>query len=215
MQTLLQTPLNTARVLRWLVIPVAVFAILLALPSRSWADSCSGTLPSFCTLPEATPEATLTLTLTGLSVNASAQGAVVIYDDAAHTLISDVVTFADVANVATVTFVSDLEGPLTLPPGLPILGKFTEGSPISISIALANGHFVTANICSDVTESTGCSNSSDSIGLRQTTSPVPEPGTLLLVGSGLIGSGVWGRSGSRLRLLGRSRLRLLGRGTQG
>ena len=140
-----------ARPLHLFLVSVAALVIVLLLPSRSWADSCSGSLPTFCTLPETTPEATLALSLTGLSFNASAQGVVVIYDDVAHTLISDVAIFANVAGVATVTFVSDLEGPLTVPPGLPILGKFTEGSPISISIALTNGQFVTAKICSDVT----------------------------------------------------------------
>ncbi|PYX97562.1 MAG: hypothetical protein DMG71_02725 [Acidobacteria bacterium] len=196
-----------ARPLHLFLVSVAALVIVLLLPSRSWADSCSGSLPTFCTLPETTPEATLALSLTGLSFNASAQGVVVIYDDVAHTLISDVAIFANVAGVATVTFVSDLEGPLAVPPGLPILGKFTEGSPISISIALTNGQFVTAKICSDVTEATGCDSSSDSIGLKETTSAVPEPGTLLLVGSGVLGSGFWGRS--------RSRLWRLARGSQG
>ena len=176
---------------------VVVLATVLALPSSSWADSCKTTLPSFCKLDEGTPELQLTLGLTGLSFTASAQGAVVIYDNVAHTLISDVVVFTDVAGVATVTFVSDLEGPLTLPPGTPILGKFTEGSPISLSLALTNGKFVNVKICSDVTETEGCNGSSDSIRLKET-SAVPEPGSLALVGSGLIGSAVWGRSRYRL-----------------
>ena len=187
-----RTPLPTIRPMRLLLISVAALVMLLAMPSKSWANSCSGSLPTFCTLPEGTLETSFTLSLTGLTFGASAQGMVLLFDDAAHTLLSDVVEFSNVAGVATVTFISDAEGPLTLPSGLPIIGSFTEGSPISVFVALGSGGFVKATICSDVTEAgTGCSSSSDSIGLKQTAT-VPEPGTFLLTGSGVIGSGLWG-----------------------
>lgn len=194
-------PIRTARPLRLLLISLGALVALLSMPSKSWADSCSGSLPTFCTLPEGTLETSFTLSLTGLTFGANAQGMVVLYDNSAHTLLSDVVEFSNVAGVATVTFLSDLEGPVTLPSGLPIIGSFTEGNPISVFVALGNGGFVKATICSDVTEAgTACSSSSDSIGLQQTAS-VPEPGTFLLTGSGVIGSGLWGLRGSQLRRL--------------
>jgi hypothetical protein len=130
---------------------------------------------------------------------------VVIYGAAAHTLVSDVVTFTSVLGAATVTFVSDIKGVVPLPSGLPILGAFTEGNPFSISAALANGNFLTASICSEVTESGDCSGASDSIGSAQTTSPVPEPGKLLLVGSGMVGAALRGVRGRTPRSLFRHR----------
>lgn len=189
----------------WLLISVTLLMTVLAMPSKSWANSCIGpvSLPVFCTISEDTPEVVVGAVLTGLTFGASAQGVVVIYDDAAHTLVSDVAVFTNVLGVATVGFISDTEGVVPVPSGLPILGKFTEGNPFSISVALANGNFLTASICSDVTESSGCSGGSDSIGLAQTTSPVPEPGTLLLVGSGLLSSALVfrKRSGGKTRSL--------------
>jgi hypothetical protein len=187
--------------MRLLLISAAMLVTLLTMPSKSWANSCSGTLPTFCTLPEGALETSFTLSLNNLTFGASAQGMVLLYDDTAHTLLSDVVTFANVGGVSTVTFLSDLEGPVTLPSGLPILGRFTEGNPITVFVALGSGGFVKATICSDVVEGgTDCSSSSDSIGLKQTAT-VPEPGTFLLTGSGVIGSGLWGLRGSQLRHL--------------
>src|SRR5690242_10275469 len=117
----------------------AVLVILLFLNNVSWADSCStlsltGT-PVTCTLPEGTPELSLTATLTGLSFTAQAEGMVLIYDDAAHTLLSDIVVFSNVGGVSTVAFLSDTDGiPVTIQ-GLPTIGQFTEsGNPIAISV---------------------------------------------------------------------------------
>jgi hypothetical protein len=67
---------------------------MLAMSSLGWADSCSTlSLASNgqtinCTIPEASPEVALSVTLTALTFTAQAQGMVLIYDDSTHTLLS-------------------------------------------------------------------------------------------------------------------------------
>jgi hypothetical protein len=187
---------NVPNFLHLLPLPAALVFVLL-MPNLALADSCPtvslslGGAPVTCTLPEQTPELSLTTTVTGLSFTAQAQGMVLIYDDSAHTLLSDVVTFTNAGGVATVTFLSDTDLSTVTTSGLPILGQFTEGhKPIFISVALGNGNFLRAKICSDVNETTGCSGTSDSISLSERSSVVPEPGTLLLFGTGLFSTGV-------------------------
>jgi PEP-CTERM motif len=183
----------------------AALILVLVAPNLGWADSCSTVSlslhgqPVMCTIPEQTPELALTVTLTGLSLTAQAQGMVLIYDDSTHTVLSDVVTFTNVGGVATVTFLSDTEGVLLTPPGLPILGQFSEGrGPAFISLALGNGNFLDARICSD-TENPNCVGGSDSIRLSESTTAIPEPGTFVLLASGLFGSGALKVSASSLR----------------
>ncbi len=181
----------------------ALLVAVLMTSNMSWADSCSTlsltSTPVTCTLPEGTPELSLTSTLTGLSFTAQAQGLVLIYDDTAHTLLSDIAVFSNVGGVATVAFLSDTDGiPVTMQ-GLPIISQFTESSnPISISLALGNGQFLNTKICSDLGESPSCSGGSDSISMSTGTSTVPEPDTFMLLGSGLIGSGFLRFSAGRL-----------------
>jgi PEP-CTERM motif len=186
------------------LIPVAALVVILVTSNLGWADSCSTVSLSLhgaavtCTVPEANPELTATITLTGLSFRAQATGMVLLYDDAAHTVLSDVVAFTDVAGVATVTFLSDTDGVLVVPPNLPILGKFSEGQPVFISVAPGNGNVLNTKICSDM-EVQNCNGTSDSIRLSEGTTAVPEPGTLLLLGSGLLGSGALKLSAGSLR----------------
>jgi hypothetical protein len=58
-----------------------------------------------------------------------------------------------------------------------------------------------------VAESPSCSGSSDSISMSMSKSTVPEPGTFILFGSGLLGSGVlrYSAGSFRRRLLRRGR----------
>ncbi len=185
-------------------------ASMLAMPSLGWADACSilslssNSQPINRTIPEAKPEAARSVTLTGLTLTGQAQGMVLIYDDSTHTLLSDVVTFSNVGSVATVAFVSDRDGIPVTAEGLRVLGQFRESDqPILIYVALGNGQFLRAKICGDVGESPSCSAGSGSIGLSIGKTSIPEPGTFVLLGSGLVGSGAWrlaARSGGR-RLL--------------
>jgi len=189
------TSLHKPATLPRLLVVVFVLALLLMMTGVSRATSCSTisltSKPVTCTIPEQTPELALTATLTGLSFTAQAQGMVLIYDDAAHTILSDVVTFTNVGGIATVAFFSDTDGIPLSAQGLPILGQFTESNkPVSLSVALLNGQFVNAKICSDLAESPSCSGSSDSITLSASKNTVPEPGTFILLGSGLLGSGM-------------------------
>ena len=117
---------------------------------------------------------------------------VLIYDDSTHTLLSDVVTFSNVKGVATVAFVSDTDGIPVTAQGFPVLGQFTESDkPILFYVALGNGQFLRAKICGDARKSPSCSGGSGSIGLSIGKTSIPEPGTFVLLGSGLVGSGAW------------------------
>ena len=181
-----------------LVAVLGALASMLAMSSLGWADSCStfglslNRQPINCTISEASPEVALWLATTGLTFTGQAQGMVLIYDDSSHTLLSDVVTLTGMGGVATVAFVSATDGNPVTAQGLPMLGQFTErDKPILISVALGNGQFLRAGICSDAGQIRSCSGGSNSIRLSIGKTSIPEPGTFVLLGSGLVGSGAW------------------------
>jgi PEP-CTERM motif len=181
----------------------AALVVTLSMSSLGWANSCSTVTltlngpPVACVIPEKTPELPLVATLTGYSF--ATQGVVLIYDDAGHTIVSDIVAFTNVGGVATVTFLSDTDLAAMAAQHLPILGQFTESNEdILVSLPLGNGNFLNAEICSDVDGGPSCYGASDCLTLSAH-STVPEPGTFILLGSGLFGSGAWKLSASSLR----------------
>jgi hypothetical protein len=184
---------------------VVALVVFLAMSNLGWANSCSTVTLSLngkavtCTIPEKTPEPPLIATLAGLSFTTQAQGMVLIFDDASHTMLSDVVAFTNVNGVATVTFLSDTDLAALTGLGLPILGQFTESEYlIPMSLALGNGNFLNVKICSDVEGGT-CYGASDCIRMSEGTTSIPEPGTFILLGSGLFGSGALKLSAGSLR----------------
>jgi len=129
----------------------------------------------------------MTVGITNLSFTAQAQGIVLIYGDSSHTMLSDAIAFFNVNGMATAVYLSDVGRFSTLPVDLPILAQLNESQgPINLSLALTNGQFLHAAFCGDLSETGNCKGSDEALKLSLGTMPVPEPGTFLLMGSGLL-----------------------------
>lgn len=198
------TPISCRALNLWKPLTLAAALVFfLATSSLGWANSCSTVTltlngpPVACYIPETVPEVPLIATLAGYSF--TTQGVVLIYDDTAHTILSDIVAFTNVGGVATVTFLSDTDLAAMSSLHLPIIGQFTESNEdIFVSLPLGNGNFLRAQICSDVDGGPSCYGYSDCLTLAAR-STIPEPGTFVLLGSGIFGSGALKLSAASLR----------------
>jgi hypothetical protein len=98
--------------------------------------------------------------------------------------VSDVAVFADVS--ATDDYE---ETPLTLLSEVLILSDFADGKrPRTTSLARVKDGFRGGDMCSDLGKDEACTSRGGFLSFYENTSPIPEPGTFLLVGSGVLGS---------------------------
>ena len=96
--------------------------------------------------------------------------------------------------------------PITLLAQLLIMADFAGGRhPSSISLARINDDF---RDCSDLGKGATCTMKGGFLTFYENTSPIPEPGTLLLVGSGVLGSTLPGFREWRARFLGPKRAQI-------
>jgi hypothetical protein len=194
-------PISAQKSRRVLILAAAMTAFL-AIPKVGWADSCPAIIslnPQVtCTVPESNNELPMTVSMRYLSFTSQAQGVVLIYDDAAHTVLSDVVTFENLNGMATAVFASGTN--LTVPPNEPVIGTYTEGQGfILLSLGLTDGKVLHAGICTDPNDRGNCNGGNDSLKLSVGNAAVPEPETFFLLGTGVVGIaiGSW-----RKRLIG-------------
>lgn len=184
---------------RWIVLAAAVVAVL-AMSGASWASSCSGTISLtnanpqiLCVMPEANPVLPMTVDFKYMEFSSQAVGSVVLFTNSLDTTIADVVTFSNVNGMATIAFTPNTNGSMTMPSG-PILGTYTAGGYQFISLAMTNGKTMHVGICTSL--GAGCNSGADSL---RVSVGAPEPGSFFLMGTGLLGPGLWGLATGRLR----------------
>ena len=189
---------------RYLFVTAAVIAVL-AMSGASWATSCSGSISltnsnpqALCVMPEASPVQPMTIDFKFMAFSSQSVGSVVLYTNSLDTTIADVITFSNVNGVATISFTPNSNGTMTVPSGQ-ILGSYTAGGYQFVSLSLTNGKTMHVGICSS--SSDGCSGGADSLRISV---GAPEPGSFFLMGTGLLGPGLWGLATGRLRRFVRS-----------
>jgi PEP-CTERM motif len=98
--------------------------------------------------------------------------------------VSDAIVFADVAASGDYE-----ETPLTLLSELLILSDFADGKgPRPMSLVRVKDGLRGGDMCSDLGRNATCTMRGGFLSFYENTSPIPEPGTFLLVGSGVLGS---------------------------
>lgn len=185
----------------------AVALVFLAMPVASWASTCSGGIvqltnlnpQALCVMAVSNPQLPMSVSLQYISFAPTAEGAVLIYSNSLHTQLADIITFTDVHGMATITVTVDPSSG-SVPPDMPVLGSYVQGPSqtyIYLSLALTNGKDLHVGICTAAPGTENCNGGPASI--RMSVGRVPEPDTLLLVGTGLMGSGAWTWLGVRRR----------------
>ena len=162
----------------------AVCALFLITSAATAASLCSGGV-QVITLPEDTTEASAVFSCPGFQFGANA--GVLLFVEPDGITPSDVVILGDVAGGSTITFISDLDLPLTMPPVINF--QVAEPNPfVVVAASISGGTGLKFTFTSDSNESLTGSDSFtvESAGNGGGTA-VPEPSTISLIGLGLLG----------------------------